>query len=168
MIRILSWLAIVAAFTAGTAARGEEGEERLLFLGGNGAVTCQHWTTARAAWPNAQAGRPHKKSDDADIIMSVGLESWALGFISGISESSAQGGPLKIEQTILCETNDADVLRRVDNFCKDNPTSRVHQAVLIVVAALMHDKAEQIRKAAEMDRAGFRSVPRCWPNPPLP
>jgi len=166
MIRTLSWLTIIAIFTAGTAARGEE---RLLFLGGHGATTCQRWTTARAVWPNAQAGRPHKKSDDADLFMSVGLEGWALGFISGISRfATNEQGEDKVEQTILCETNDADVLRRVDNFCRDNPASRVYQAVLIVAADLIHDNAERIRKAAEMDRAVFRSVPRCWPNPPLP
>ena len=109
-----------------------------------------------------------KKLDTDKILLIWGLQDWVLGFISGINEASAQGAPLKIEQTILCETNDADVMWRVDNFCRTNPSSRVYQAVLIVSADLVHDKAEQIRKADETNKAGFHSVPHCWPNPPLP
>ena len=143
MIKVLSWLAIVAVLTVGTAARGEE---RLLFLGGHGAIPCQEWTDLR------EAMLKKKKLDTDKTLLIWALQDWALGFISGISEGSAQGAPLKIEQTILCETNDADVMWRVDNFCRTNPSSRVYQAVLIVSADLVHDKAEQIRKADETNK----------------
>jgi len=51
---------------------------------------------------------------------------------------SADGAD-KVEETILCGTNDADVLRRVDNFGRANPTSYLYQAALIVTADLMKD-----------------------------
>ena len=107
MIRILSWLLIVAIFVAGSAAKGEE---RPTFLGGGGATTCQDWINARAA------KLTDTKPDGTNLILSFVLESWVLGFISALSEESSQGAR-KIEQTFLCETNDADVLERVDNFC---------------------------------------------------
>jgi hypothetical protein len=156
MIRILSWLVIVAIFVAGSVAKGEE---RLPFLGGDGATACQDWINARAAKLS------DTKPDGTNLILSFALESWVLGFISAISEESSRGAR-KIEQTLLCETNDADVLGRVDNFCRANPTSVIFQGVLHVSADLMRNKTQQIRRALEMDRAGIRSGPNCWANPP--
>lgn len=85
MIKVLSWLAIFTIFTAGTAARGEE---RLLFLGGHGVVPCQQWTDLR------EAMLKKKKLDTDKILLIWGLQD------CGISEASAQGASLKIEQTI--------------------------------------------------------------------
>ena len=156
MIRSLSWIVIIAIFVAGGAAKGEE---RLPFLGDVGATTCQGWINARAAKLS------DTKPDGTDLILSFALESWVLGFISALSEEASHGAR-KIEQTFLCETNDADVLARVDNFCRANPTSVVFQAVLHVSADLTRNNAQRTRRALDMDRAGIRSAPHCWANPP--
>ena len=148
IIRNLSWLIIIAIFVAGSAAKGEE---RLPFLGA-GATTCQGWINARS-------------DTKPDPILSFALESWVFGFISALSVQSSQGAQ-KIEQTFLCETNDADVLERVDNFCKAHPTSVVFQAALVVSADLMRVNAQRIRRAVEMDREGIRLGHHCWANPP--
>ena len=155
IIRNLSWLIIIAIFVAGSAAKGEE---RLPFLGA-GATTCQGWINARAAKLS------DTKPDGTNLILSFALESWVFGFISALSVQSSQGAQ-KIEQTFLCETNDADVLERVDNFCKAHPTSVVFQAALLVSADLLKVNAQRIRRALEMDREGIRSAPHCWANPP--
>jgi hypothetical protein len=65
MIRILSWLLIIAIFVAGSAAKGEE---RPTFLGGGGATTGQNWISARAAKltdtkPEAYDAAMHKIPD---------------------------------------------------------------------------------------------------------
>jgi hypothetical protein len=153
IIRNLSWLIIIAIFVAGTAAKGEE---RLPFLGA-GATTCQGWINARAV--------SDTKPDGTNPILSFALESWVFGFISALSVQSSQGAQ-KIEQTFLCEPNDADVLERVDNFCKAHPTSVVFQAALVVSADLLKVNAQRIRRALEIDREGIRSAPHCWANPP--
>ena len=75
-------------------------------------------------------------------------------------------GARKVEETILCETNDADVLERIDKFCKANPTFFVFQAALHVSGDLVRVNAQRIRRALEMYREGIRSAPHCWANPP--
>ena len=70
------------------------------------------------------------------------------------SACSPPQGAQKIEQTFLYETNDADVLERVDNFCKAHPTSVVFQAALHVSGDLVGVNAQRIRRALEMDREG--------------
>ena len=165
MIRILSWLVIIATFVAASAAKGEElkGEERLPFLGGHGAIPCPEWTGLR------EAKLKNEKIGTNKALLIFSLEDWILGFISGISADAGieQGvPPEKVEETMLCETNDADVLERVDNFCKAQPTSVVFQAVLHVSGDLVRVNAQRVRRAPEMDREGIRSGPHCWANPP--
>jgi hypothetical protein len=75
----------IAAFAAGSAANGEE---RLPFLGGDGAQRCQKWTEWRAL---AAARSTQNKETGRALIMSVGMESWILGFVSGISSETRTG-----------------------------------------------------------------------------
>ena len=146
----------IAIFVVGSAAKGDE---RMLFLGGHGAIPCQEWSDLR------EAKQKNEKIGASKALLIFSLEDWALGFISGVS-AGTEPGAREVEETILCETNDADVLERVDNFCKANPTFFVFQAVLHVSGDLVKVNAQRIRRALEMDREGIRSAPHCWANPP--
>jgi hypothetical protein len=156
IIRNLSWLITTAIFVAGSPAKGDE---RMLFLGGHGAIPCQECSDLR------EAKQKNENIGTSKALLIFSLENWALGFISGVS-AGTEPGAREVEETILCETNDADVLERIDSFCKANPTFFVFQAALHVSGDLVSVNAQRIRRALEMYREGIRSGPHFWANPP--
>jgi hypothetical protein len=163
-------LVSIAVLYAGHAAT----EDRPLFLGGAGGFQCEKWSeTRKAAAPLRQALkskdvsqvaavlRQAQKSKDANPILSFELESWVLGYISGVS-SGTDLSATAIEQTILCETNENDVLRRIDGFCSANPDAYLIQAVALVSADIMKAKARRIESAIENAKRGFRADVSCF------
>jgi hypothetical protein len=99
-------------------------------------------------------------------MLYFGMENWILGFVDGVSASpSAQTEtrpPDKLEDTILCETNGRDVIRRIDKFCEANPATFLIQAALIVVADLHVDAAHRRERRNAYKKDGFRMTNKCW------
>jgi hypothetical protein len=133
-------------------------EDKPLFLGGAGALRCEKWSENRKA---ATVSRQAQKSKDASPTVSFGLENWVLGYISGVS-SGTDLSATAIEQTILCETNENDVLRRIDGFCSANPDAHLIQAVALVSGDIMTAKARRIERAIENAKRGFNADVSCF------
>jgi hypothetical protein len=93
--------------------------------------------------------------------LETSAEDWILGFMSG---TQSQFGATTAKESIFCETNDRDIINRIDLFCKANPQSFIVQAAMIVSADLMRKKAEAVKRALEYQRGGFVPDVSCWPS----
>ena len=129
-----------------------------MFLGGAGATRCEKWSESRNA--EARLSRAPTKDNASGAALSFGLKSWVLGYITGLS-SGTDSGAAAIEQTILCETNESDVLRRIDGFCRANPDALLVQAAALVSADIMRAKASRIERALENAMRGLNVDVSC-------
>jgi hypothetical protein len=89
-------------------------------------------------------------------------EQWVLGFISAHEGSDARNAT----ESIFCETNDRDVIRRVDSYCRSNKRSFVIQGALIVTSDLMREKAATVLQALQYKQKGLLPPVACWPAAP--
>jgi hypothetical protein len=137
-------------------------EERPPFVGGAGALVCGNWTAIRASAARVRSRAPDISDEDkANLILVTSAEDWILGFVSG---TQTQFGATTAKESIFCETNDRDIIHRIDLFCKANPKPFIVQAAMTVSGDLMHKKAEAVKRALEHQRNGFVPDVSCWPD----
>jgi hypothetical protein len=159
-MKMLSAIALAATCLTGTVA--SPAEERPPFVGGGGAFVCRNWTAIRASAARVLSRAQDVSDEDrTNLIVETKVEDWILGFMSG---TEAQSGAATAKESIFCETNDRDIIHRIDLFCKANPESYIVQAALIVSADLMEKKGEAVRRALEYQRGGFVPDVSCWPD----
>jgi hypothetical protein len=129
--RMASLLFLVVALEL-TAKGSGATEQRPMFLG-SGGFKCEKWLDER-----------QKKAS----ILEFGMEGWLTGFVSGISNETSLSAT-SVEQTFLFDTDEADFLKRIDKFCRDQPNSYLIQAGLFVAGDLMVLHATRIKDAME-------------------
>jgi hypothetical protein len=157
---LVVFLSITAAATAART------EDRLLFVGGAGALNCKDWIETRETAARVRA-QPLGQSKEAQerLILESSLKDWVLGYMSGAS-SVVNSGATSIKATMLCETNERDIVSRMDNFCKVNPTRYIVQAVQVISRDLMRAESETLGRAIEYGKTGFKFSVTCWPSSP--
>jgi hypothetical protein len=104
------------------------------WLGGAGATQCAKWL----------AERENKAS-----VLASGLEGWVLGFVSGANAGYAAANDITGPANILAGFSEADVLARVDFYCRAHTSDMLFAAVNVVTADLMDAVASRIRKNKE-------------------
>jgi len=114
-------IALLAAILAASQALAETQQD---FVGGAGATRCDTWLKERAQ--NAS-------------ILSLGMEGWVLGFVSGVNIGSPVRG-------FITNVSEDDVYSRVDFYCREHPTEILFQAARAATADLMRARAQAIEK----------------------
>jgi hypothetical protein len=104
---------LAAVFLASTARAQEPLENRILFRGAAGDVTCEAWAGGHQAI----------------------LESWVLGYLTGFASGTDKPG-YGLAKSVMGGASDAQILQRMDHVCSGSPWMRLNFAVTLLAADL--------------------------------
>lgn len=122
------YIFLTAVFLASTARAQEPLENRILFRGAAGDVTCEAWAAKRQPI----------------------LESWVLGYLTGFASGTDKPG-FGLAKSMMRGTSDAYILQRMDHVCDRSPWMRLNFAVTLLAAesAYQADATSGLAKADE-------------------
>ena len=109
----------VAVLWNASAVAQTSGEERPPFVGGGGGFVCKDWRTIRNSAARVRSHQSDLDRDKDNFVLEYGIEQWILGFVSATT-INLESGAKSARETMFCETNDRDIIRRGTYFVSKN------------------------------------------------